>query len=75
MALLHLYQVKVQIRSFGNYYKWVSIEQNQSTYANHNIGKLDNNQGDMLNDNIENKMSAPTQEVVNDVGELIYEYM
>ena len=52
----------------------VSTEQNQAT-ANHNIAKLDNNQCDMLNNNIENQMNAPTQEIVNDDGELIYKYV
>ena len=29
----------------------------------------------MLNDNIENQMNVPTQEMVNDDGELVYKYM
>ena len=53
----------------------VSTIQNQATNANHNIVELDNNKCDMLNDNIENQMKAPTQEMVNDDGELIYNYM
>ena len=53
----------------------VSTEQNQSTYTNHNIAELDNNQRDTSNDNIENQMNTPTQEMVNDDGELIYKYM
>ena len=55
--------------------KQVSTEQHQSTNANLNIGASDNNQHDMLNDNIENQMNAPTQEIVNDDGELIYIHM
>ena len=49
----------------------VSTVQNQATNANHNFAELDNNQCDMLNDNIETQMNAPTQEMVNDDGELI----
>ena len=29
----------------------------------------------MLNDNIEKEMNTPTQEMVNDDGELIYKYL
>ena len=29
----------------------------------------------MLNDDIEDQMNAPTQEMVNDDGELIYKFM
>ena len=32
------------------------------------------NQRDMLDDNIQNQMNAPTQEMVNDDSELIYIY-
>ena len=52
----------------------VSTVQNQASNANHNITKLDNDKCDILNDNIENQMNAPTQEMVNDDGELIYKY-
>ena len=50
----------------------VSTVQNQATNANHNIGELDDNECDMLNDNIENQMNTLAQEIVNDDGELIY---
>ena len=53
----------------------VSTVQNQATNANHNIAKLDNDKCDMVNDNIENQVNAPMQEMVNDDGELIYKYM
>ena len=53
----------------------VSIEQNQSSNANHNIGELNNNKRDMINDDIENQMNAPMQEMVNDDGEFTYKYM
>ena len=46
--------------------KQVSTEQNQSTNTNLNNGESDNNQHNMLNDNIENQMNAPMQEMVND---------
>ena len=49
----------------------VSTVQNQLTNSNHNIAELNNNEHDMLNDNIKNKMNAPTQEMVKDDGELI----
>ena len=68
MALLHLHQVKVQICTF-------STEQNQSTNANLYIGESDNNQHDMINDDIENQMNVPMQEMVNDDDELINKYM
>ena len=51
----------------------VSIVQNQATNFNHNVVELDNGECDTLNDNIENQMNAPTQEMVNDDGELICE--
>ena len=55
----------------------VSTEQNQSIIANHNIAESDSNQHDMLNDNIETQMNAPTQQMINDDGELanIYIYI
>ena len=53
----------------------VSTGQNQATNANHNIDELDNNECDISNDNIENQMNAPAQEMVNDDGELIYKNM
>ena len=53
----------------------VSTEQNQSNISNLNICESDNNQRDMLNDNIENQMDTPMQEIVNDDGELVYKYM
>ena len=56
----------------------VSTVPNQSTNVNHNIAKCNNevndDKCDMLNDDIENQMNAPTQEMVNDDGELIYKY-
>ena len=52
-----------------------STEQNQSSNANPIIGESDGNQCDMLNDNVENQMNAPTQKMVNDDGELIYIYL
>ena len=55
--------------------KQVLTVQNQSTNVNLNIGESDNNQLNKLNDNIENQMNAPTQEMVNDDGEFIYKYM
>ena len=55
----------------------VSTQQNQSIIANHNIAESDSNQHDMLNDNIETQMNAPTQQMINDDGELanIYIYI
>ena len=55
--------------------KQVSTEQNQSSNTTLNISESDDNQLDMVNDNIENQMNAPTQEMVNDDGELIYIYL
>ena len=48
----------------------VSTVQDQATNANHNIA----DKCDMVNDNIENQINAPTQEMVNDGGKLIYKY-
>ena len=57
----------------------VSTVPNQSTNANHNIAKCNNKANhdkcDMLNDDIENQMNAPMQEIVNDDGELLYKYL
>ena len=53
----------------------VSTLQKQANNTNHNIAKSDNDECDMLNDDIENQMNAPTQEMVNDDGKLIYKYM
>ena len=52
---------------------------NQSTHANHNLAIFNNevndDKCDMLNDDIENQMNVPMQEMVNDDGELIYKCM
>ena len=45
-----------------------STVQNQLPNANHNIAQSHNNKSDMLNDDIENQMNAPTQEMVNEYG-------
>ena len=81
MALSQKHQVKIQNRilhimtyqvmRMSQYQQ--STVQNQSTNANHNIAKcnneVNNDECDMLNDNIENQMNAPTREMVNDDGE------
>ena len=52
----------------------VSAVQNKSTYANHNIAEYynetDGDEYDLPDDDIENQMNAPTQEIVNDDGKL-----
>ena len=72
MSLLHLHQVKVQIRTLHIMtYQVMRMSQYQQNKTKQlmQIFTLPN----MLNDNIENQMNAPTQEMVNDDGELIYE--
>ena len=57
----------------------VSTEPNQSTNVNDNIAnyykEVDGYECDISNADVENQMDVPMQEIVDDDGELLYEYM
>ena len=82
MAISQTHQVKIhnrtlhimtyQVLRMSHYKQYKTNQQMPITIL---PNKVNNDKCDMLNDNIENQINPPTQEMINDNGELIYKYM